>query len=252
MSFSVSELASLAGVSRRTLHYYDEIGLLSPKRAQFSKYRLYGEEDVERLQQIMFYRQFDFSLEEIREVLCAENYNACEHFEKHLSALLEKKKQIDALINNVQKTISSIKGEIFMSNKEKFEGFKKNLIDENEKKYGKEIREKYGDEEVNASNAKMMNMSEEDYAKVTALSNELNEKLKQATLIGDAKSALAMEVAELHRKWLCYFWKEYSVESHIGLVNMYCEDERFREYYEKITPGAAEFIRDAVTNFCNA
>ncbi len=145
----------MAGVTPRTLRYYDQIGLLSPKRTDSNGYRVYGTEDVDRLQQILFYRELGVSLEDIRKILTGEDFDELSALQSHLSALLERREQLNLLISNLEKTIKAKKGEIFMSDKEKFEGFVKKLVEENEEKYGKEAREKYGDEAVDRSNAKL-------------------------------------------------------------------------------------------------
>lgn len=137
-----------------------------------------------------------------------------------------------------------------MSDKEKFEGFKQDLIDNNERQYGQESRQKYGDDTVNASNAKIKNMTREQYAEIERLSNELNETLKAACELGDPASALAQKACELHRRWLSFFWVSYSKQAHLGVTQMYVDDPRFTEYYEKIVPGCAKFLRDAVLVYC--
>ena len=240
------KLARLAGVSTRTLRYYDEIELLKPARLNSSGYRIYGQNEVNSLQQIMFYRELGVQLEVIREIMTTPDFDRKEALNEHLEKLVEKRNQIDLLIENVNKTIANKEGRIMMSDKEKFKGFKKDLIDENEKKYGKEIREKYGEDTVKASNAKLMNMSQEDYETVTKLSEQVNETLREAMETGDPTSDIAQKAADLHKQWLTFYWNEYSKEAHAGLGQMYVDDERFKAYYEKIKPGAAEFLRDAI------
>ncbi len=132
-----------------------------------------------------------------------------------------------------------------MTDKEKFEGFKQQMIDDNEAKYGEEIRRKYGDDVVNQSNAKLKNMKKEDYEEVTRLADEVLATLAEAFENGDPASDIAQKTAELHRKWLTYYWSEYSKEAHAGLTQMYVDDERFKAYYEK-QPGMTEFLRDAI------
>jgi len=133
-----------------------------------------------------------------------------------------------------------------MSDHEKFEGFKQNLIDKNEKQYGDEIRTKYGDDAVDRSHAKMKDMTKEQYAEVERLSQELNETLKAAFEHGDPAGELAQKACDLHRQWLCHFWGSYSKEAHLGVTQMYVDDPRFTEHYDKITPGCAVFLRNAV------
>ncbi len=250
MKYTINKLAKLAGVSTRTLRYYDEIGLLSPSRDSSNSYRLYGQEEVNKLQQILLYRELGIPLIEIKKILSSKDFNRQKALEDHLSALLAKRKQLDMLIENVKKTIKAVKGEIIMSDQEKFKGFLKKLVDENEQKYGKEAREKYGDERVDRSNAKFMGMSEEQHAQLEKLTTEFHETLKAAYQQGDPKSQLAQKACELHKKWLCFFWDKYSKEAHIGVTQLYVDDSRFTEYFDKIAVGCATFLRDAVLHYC--
>ncbi|MDM5328561.1 MerR family transcriptional regulator [Neobacillus sp. CF12] len=246
MEYTIQKLANLAGVSTRTLRYYDEIGILKPARINSSGYRIYGQEEVNRLQQILFYRELGVGLDSIKDIVTAPSFDGTKALREHREKLLEKREQLDLLIANVDKTIAVTEGRITMSNKEKFEGFKKKMVEENEKKYGKEIREKYGKDKVEASNAKVMNMTEEQYQEVTALAEQVHITLAEAFKTGDPAGELAQKAADLHKQWLTYYWKEYSKEAHAGLAQMYVDDERFTAYYDKEQPGTAEFLRDAI------
>jgi DNA-binding transcriptional MerR regulator len=246
MEYTVQKLGSLAGISTRTLRYYDEIGILTPARISSSGYRIYGQKEVDRLQQILFYRELGVSLDSIKDIVSAPSFDGANALMEHREKLLEKREQLDVLIANVDKTIALTEGRIKMSNKEKFEGFKQKMVDENEKKYGKEIREKYGKDTVEKSNAKVMNMTQEQHDEVTALSNQLTETLAQAFATGDPAGELAQKAADLHKKWLTYFWNEYSKEAHAGLAQMYVDDARFTAHYDEKQPGTATFLRDAI------
>jgi DNA-binding transcriptional MerR regulator len=246
MEYTVHKLAALAGISARTIRYYDEIGLLKPARTNSSGYRIYGDAEVNRLQQILFYRELGVDLENIKEIISSSSFNRIDALEEHHKKLLEKKKQLEMLIANVEKTIAAAEGRIKMSDKEKFEGFKQKMIDENESKYGSEIRKKYGDEAINNSNRKFKNMTEGQYAEVEKLSKELNDTLKLALEDGNPEGELAQKACELHKRWLMKFWDHYSKEAHMGLAQMYVDDARFTAYYDKIAPGCALFLRDAM------
>jgi DNA-binding transcriptional MerR regulator len=246
MEYTVQKLAQLAGVSSRTLRYYDEIEILKPARINSSGYRIYGEAEVNRLQQILFYRELGVELDSIKDIVTAPSFDGATALREHREKLLEKREQLDTLIVNVEKTIALTEGRINMSNKEKFQGFKKKMIDDNEKKYGKEIREKYGKDTVEKSNAKVMNMTEEQYNEVTKLAEQVTTTLAEAFKNGDPASEIAQKAADLHKKWLTYYWTEYSKEAHAGLAQMYVDDERFTAYYDKEQPGTAEFLRDAI------
>ncbi|AKL96491.1 HTH-type transcriptional activator TipA [Clostridium aceticum] len=246
MEYTIQKIAKLAGISTRTLRYYDEIGILKPARINSSGYRIYGEKEVDKLQQILFYKELDLDLIEIRKIIASPKFDEIEALKEHKEKLIERSKQLQTLITNVSKTISHKERKIMMSDKEKFEGFKNKLVDDNEKKYGKETREKYGDEAVNRSKNKLKNMTQEEYKEIAQLENKLYETLSQALKTGDPAGKSAQEAAELHRQWISFNWDTYSKEAHAGLVQMYVDDERFKEFYDKKEPGTAEFLRDAV------
>ena len=248
MEYSSNKLSKISGVSARTLRYYDEIGLLKPVRVASSGYRLYGQDEVDKLQQILFYRELDFSLENIKKMLADPNREQA--FLSHLAELHIKKQRLDALIHNVTKSIAAMKGEIFMSDTEKFEGFKQSLIDENEQKYGKEIRKKYGDVAIDESNAHLKGLTQEQYNEGERLRITMEENLKVAFDTGDPASELAQKACDLHRQWLCVFYPKYNREYHKGLAEMYVADERFRANYDKLAPGCTEFLRDAINIYC--
>ncbi len=250
MEYTVNKLAKLAGVSTRTLRYYDEIGLLKPARVSSNGYRVYGQKEIDRLQQIMLYRELGVSLEDIKNILDAKNFDGEKALQNHLAALHGRREQIDLLIKNVEKTIKAMRGEATMSDKEKFDGFGQKLVEENERRYGKEIREKYGDEAVERSNAKVSGMTKKQYEEAQKLSEELNDMLRVAVEMGDPASELAQKVCEKHKQWLCYYWGTYSKEAHLGVAQMYVDDPRFTEYYDKIAEGAALFLRDALQIYC--
>lgn len=246
MEYTVQKLGRLAGVSARTLRYYDEIGILKPARINSSGYRIYGQAEIDRLQQILFYRELGVNLESIREIILSPSFDGAKALRDHREKLLDKREQLDKLIANVEKTIALTEGRIEMTDKEKFEGFRQKLIDDNERKYGKEIREKYGSETVETSNDKVRNMTQEQYAEVQKLSEDLMKTLGEAYKTADPAGDLAQKAAELHKQWLTYFWDSYSKEAHAGLADMYVNDERFKAYYDKEQPGMAEFLRDAI------
>ncbi|WP_315168608.1 MerR family transcriptional regulator [Metaclostridioides mangenotii] len=246
MEYTVNKLSKLAGISSRTLRFYDEIELLKPSRVNSSGYRIYGEKEVNKLQQILFYRELGLKLDSIKHIVNSIEFDELGALKDHHKNLIEKKQQIELLLANVEKTIKLKEGKVKMSDKEKFEGFKDKLISENDKKYGDEIREKYGKESIDESYKKFKGMSEDDYQAMDEMSKEILKKLNEAYKIGDPKSHLAHEVADLHRRWLGYTWSSYSKEAHRVLAQMYVDDERFTAYYDRDQPGLAEFLRDAI------
>ncbi|MFC7785186.1 MULTISPECIES: MerR family transcriptional regulator [unclassified Rossellomorea] len=246
MEYTVKKLGELAGVSTRTLRYYDEIEILKPARTNSSGYRIYGQREVDRLQQILFYKELGVGLDEIKDILDDPAFDATHALKEHREKLLARREQLDQLIANVDKTIHVKEGRMTMSDKEKFEGFKQKMIEDNEKRYGKEVREKYGDKAVDESNAKVMNMSQEDHEKVTGLEKEIKVTLAEAFETGDPASDIAQKAADLHKEWITFYWGQYTKEGHAGLAQMYVDDERFKAYYDAEQEGVAEFLRDAI------
>lgn len=251
MEYTILKLAKIAKISTRTLRYYDEIGILKPKRINSSGYRIYGSEEVDRLQQILFYRQFALELTEIKDILNSTEFNKINALSEHKKKLYEKREQIDILIKNIEKTIAADEGGTIMSDNEKFEGFKQKLIDENEEKYGEEIRAKYGKETIEKSNQKVKNMTKEESEKISALAQDMSKTLIEAIKTGDPAGRLAQKAVQMHKEWLCFYWDTYTKEAHAALGQMYVEDERFKKYYDDIHPGCAEFLRDAIIVYVN-
>lgn len=247
MEYTVKQLADLTGVSARTLRYYDQIGLLKPARVSEAGYRIYGPGEAEILQQILFYRERGLALEQISEILHREDFDVMEALEDHLRELLKSQKRIEKLILTVEKTIRSMRGEIQMSDQERFHAFRKELVGQNEEKYGKEIREKYGDSPMDGANRKLLGMTQEEYRAFKDLEQEILEALLEA--VKDQKlpeSEKGREIAKMHQKWIQKSWNSYSAKAHRGLVQTYTEDERFRGYYDGKREGCAEFLKKAV------
>lgn len=253
MEYTISKFAKLSGVSARTLRYYDEIGLLKPKRMNSSGYRIYGQEEVDLLQQILFYREVEMSLDEIKAIIHAEGFDINVALRNHLHHLTRQRKRIDHLIQTVEQSIQAKEGEKDMSDQEKFEAFKNEAIQKNNEKYGDEIREKYRDDVIAQSNKRISHLTKEEWSSHQALTETLNEKLVQATKAGDPNNALAQEVAALHKEWLIAAWPKdyYDAEKHYNISLMYVEDSRFNAYYEAIAPGAAEFLHEALKVYLN-
>lgn len=247
MLYTVHQLAKLAGVSPRTLRFYDEINLLKPAGTSPAGYRLYGKAEVDRLQQILFYRELGVDLKMIGEILAEPSFDELAALKEHRAKLLARREQLNLLIANVEKTIAAKEGKRAMTDKEKFEGFKRKMIAENEAKYGAEARAKYGAEAVDRSNELLNNMTPEQYGKWQELGNAVLTTLRAAMATKDPGGELGQKAADLHRQWLSFTWPDYSKEAHAGLAQMYVDDPRFIAYYDgQVQPGAAEFLRDAV------
>lgn len=249
MTYTVQELAQLAHVSTRTLRYYDELGVLKPSERNKAGYRLYGQNEVNRLQDILFYKELGIDLKTIQAILSNPQFDRVQALYAHHHELLQKKQQLNALIQNVEKTLAEIRGGEKMSDQEKFEGFKKQLIEENEAEYGKEIRRRYGDAAVDFSNRGLQDMTKIQYETLTELEQEIKETLLEAFQSKNPKSEAAQHAAELHKDWISHYWPAYSEEAHARLADMYVSDERFKHYYDEKQEGLAEFLREAIYEF---
>lgn len=247
MEYNISQLSKLSGVSARTLRYYDEINLLHPLRTNEAGYRFYGDKEVNLLQQILFYRERGLSLEKIRFILYDENFDMLKALNEHLTELENRRERLSKLIDTVKDTIASVKGEFIMRDSEKFEAFKKDIVDQYEKLYGEEARKKYGDSEVDMAVNKVLSLSKEDYEKFQTLGKKVMEALKAAVISkASPESETGRSVASLHKEWLGYSWKDYTEQKHKGVVSLYVQDERFKKYYDREQDGCADFLLAAV------
>ena len=236
----VKEVADLVGISVRTLHHYDEIGLLTPDEITESGYRVYSDENLETLQQILFFKELGFPLKKIKEIIYSPSFNRKEALEVHHHLLLEKRKQLDKMIETLEKTIRHSKGEIQMTNKEKFEGF-----DFSHNPYEQEARERWGDKAVDDANQKAKNMTKFDQEKF----NEIYRNL--ATLrhfSPDSKEAQAAI-----EEWYVFLNKlgDYSLDAFKGLGQMYVDDVRFTKNIDQFGEGLAEFMCDAMVVYAD-
>lgn len=249
MEYTIRQLADLSGVSVRALRWYDRLGLLCPGRRD-NGYRVYGGEEVDRLQQILFYRALGVELAQIKTILDDPSFRPLAALRGHLLALEEEKERIQRLIDSVRKTIRTQERDEIMSDKEKFEAFKRQIIEENEKTYGEEARVKYGDKEVDGMYARIQGVTQEQYAQWERLGEEILEKLSAAVDAGaDPAGEAGAEIARLHHRWLNATGNSYDAQRHRGVAELYVQDERFTAYYDRERPGCARFLRDAVAHW---
>lgn len=250
MEYTIKKIAELSGISTRTLRYYDEIDLLKPARINSSGYRIYGTKEIDKLQLILFYRSLDMKLEDIQKLLETTNYDPKHALQDHYQHLLKKRQQINHLILTVEKTLRYQKGEITMTDKEKFTGFKQSKLVEIEKTYGSEISKKYGEETVKESNKKWLNLSKQDFNEMKTVEKEMLEALKIMMKTNDYQSKEAITVFQKHKEWLNYTSSVYSTKLHKELGQMYGSDERFSSYYdERAGKSAAQTLNQIIQHF---
>ena len=253
MEYTVKALAELAGVTPRTLRWYDRIGLLKPLRTTEAGYRLYGPAQRDRLQDILFYRELGLELSAIRAVLDDPAFDRQAALQSHLTELKARRARMDALILTVQRTIDDIKGGTRMTDQERFEAFKHQAVEANEAAFGREIREKYGDAEADRANACVLALTQAEYGAWKALGDEILQSLAAAVQTGaDPAGPEGQRIAALHRRWLSDSWEAYTPQAHAGLAELYVSDPRFTAYYDWEMPGCAAFLRDAVRAYTKA
>lgn len=238
--YSVSELAGLAGVSVRTLHYYDEIGLLRPSARSASGYRVYNHDDLLRLQQILFYKELELPLAEIQTLMQQPGFDRLEALRTHRRQLQKKGERLSRLIETVDKTIESLQeGEMTLSDEELFAGF----TPEQRERYAQEARERWGDE-VDQVETRLRKRSKPDWEAIKAEGTDATQAI--AELMDRPVDAPAVQAAiARHHAWIENFYP-CSAERYQGLGEMYVEHPDFRDYYENFRPGLAEYMCQAM------
>jgi DNA-binding transcriptional MerR regulator len=244
MAYTVKQLANLAGVSRRTLHYYDELGLLRPAAHGDNGYRHYGEAEVLRMQQILFYRELGLSLEEIRAILEQPDFDLLHALESHRGALLEQVDRLQRLIETVEKTILHIRGEIEMSDLEFYKGFD----EEKQKRRTLEARQRYGDEAMERTKDWNAYTPEQKNA-ILAEGHEINMGIVADMDKGYDSPQVQYWIGRWHNAINTHFY-ECSLEVFEALGHGYNQDNEFTEFYESIHPGLAAFMEQAMTYYC--
>ena len=246
--YSIGQLSELSGVSVRTLHHYDHIGLLTPQRRD-NGYRAYGPAEVRRLQRILVYRACGMELTRIAHVLDDPSFDEHEALLRQLALLRDRQAALAATIETVERTLASLNVGREMTDRERFEGLKREAVGHNERQYGKEARKRHGDAVVDAANEALLAMDQETWNDMNALEDRIKELLGTAMATGDSTGFEARKLVEAHARWLELHWGQgaYNTEAHRGLADGYLADERFVAYYDGACgTGATQFLRDAV------
>lgn len=245
MKRTVSQVAKLTGISVRTLHYYDETGLLPPSEVTEAGYRLYDDAAMARLQQILFFRELGFALMDIRGILDDPSFDRTQALERHRELLTLKRQRLDGILRLVD---SLLKGECSM----RFDAFDASSFEETRDRYAKEAKERYGGTSAyRESEKKAAAYTKADWARIQGEMNEIFDALAAQMAAGAAPSSPAVQA-------LAARWQEHISKNHYactkeilaGLGQMYVEDSRFAETFEGLAPGLARYFSDAIAVYC--
>ena len=244
MSLTVGAVARLAGVTVRTLHHYDQIGLLRASGRSDAGYRRYGDADLDRLQRILFYRELGFGLDQIKTVMTDGGADAIGHLRRQHAMLLDRIGRLERMATAVEKAMEARTMGINLSPEERFEVFGEHDPDE----YAAEVEERWGGTDAyRESQRRVARYTKADWRRIKAEGTAAIEQVVAAMNAGGpADSAEAMEGAEAHRRQIDSAFYECSYELHVGLAEMYLADPRFTATYEKIAPGLAQYLHDAI------
>ena len=243
MSYSVSQIARLAGVSVRTLHHYDQIGLLSPAERSGAGYRRYGDDDLRRLQQVMFYRELGFALSDITDLISDPDAEPAEHLRRQRALLLARLERTRRLVTAVERAMEADKLGIALTPEERLEVFGAH----DPADFADEVTQRWGDTDAyRQSRRRTTAYGKQDWLAIKAEAEQISAAFAAAQAAGEAPgSAVAMDAAERHRQHIARWFYDCPPEMHRGLGEMYVTDERFAANYESVAPGLAAYIRDA-------
>jgi len=239
---NANEVATMTGVSVRTLHHYDKIGLLCPSRNEENSYREYSDGDLDRLQQILFFKECGFSLARIGQLLSSPAFDRQKAFDLQKKYLLHEKERINAMLDTLNKSMKAMKGEITMSQAEKFGGF-----DFSNNPYEDEARRLWGDEAVNQSNAKIAALSKDEQDAIAKGMDDLFIELAKLRKENPASEASQAAIDKMYRHFNQNFGYQYTLEAFAGVGQMYVSDSRFTENIDKYGEGLSAFLAEAMS-----
>lgn len=241
---NVGEVAALAGVTVRTLHHYDRIGLVRPSHRTAAGYRDYTASDLDRLHQVLVYRELGFPLEEVASLLDDPDADPAEHLRRQHRLLRDRLGRTQAMVAAVEKEMEARSMGISLTPEEKFELFGEDYSED----YEREAEERWGETEPWAqSRRRTAAYGKQDGVRIKAEAEEVQRRFAEAMRAGlPADSEQAMAVAEEHRQHIGRWFYDCPPAMHAGLGRMYVEDERFTATYEQVAPGLAQYVSTAV------
>lgn len=251
MYYKVKEVADMVGISVRMLHHYDKIGLLKPESVSPAGYRLYTDKDLEKLQQVLFFKELEFSLQEIKNIINSPGYDRKNVLKAHKEVLVIKKERLERIIRSVEKTIDSIEGGSEMEQKEMFEAFDMSEIEKHKEKYAEETRQRYGNTEAyRESDRRTSGYTKADWANITLELEGIYKRIIVLMDKGAADPEVQQGIGDLRQHITKHFY-ECTPEIFRGLGDLYIDDKRFTANIDKYEVGLARFLREAMHVYCD-
>ncbi|CAG0934456.1 HTH-type transcriptional activator mta [Thermoflexales bacterium] len=249
-TYTVKQLARMAGISVRTLHHYDHISLLKPSARTAAGYRLYGEADLLRLQQILFFKELAFPLADIQAILDEPGFDQVQALRDHRQMLQQEADRLERLLKTIEKTISRLTEDNMtmtpsMTDEELYEGFTPEQIE----RYTREANELYDPQSVAEANRRVRQMTKAQWQAVKAEGGAVARQLAELMDKQPGDAAVQAAIAR-HYAWVDNFWHP-TAESYRGLGQGYAEHPEFRAFYEKYRPGLADFMCAAMTYYAD-
>jgi MerR family transcriptional regulator, thiopeptide resistance regulator len=244
MGYSIGQVAALAGVTVRTLHHYDDVGLLTPTGRTPAGYRLYDDADLGRLRDVLSYRELGFSLEQVRSILDDPRADPASHLRNQYRLVRERIARLEQVLGHLEKLMEAQHMGINLTPEEQLEVFGENWPGD---EYAAEAEQRWGDTDAwRQSQQRTSAMSKDDWLAVKAETEALEAELAAAMTGGVAPTdPRAMDLAERHRLAIERFY-DVSYEMHRGLAEMYVADPRFTRHFDDRAPGLAQWLRDAI------
>ncbi|MFH8805004.1 MerR family transcriptional regulator [Streptomyces sp. NPDC017936] len=245
MSYSVGQVAGFAGVTVRTLHHYDDIGLLVPSERSPAGHRRYSDADLDRLQQILFHRELGFPLDEVAALLDDPDADPRAHLRRQHELLTARIEKLQKMAAAVEHAMEARTMGINLTPEERFEVFG----DKDPERYAEEAERRWGGTDAHAeSQRRAAGYTKEDWQRMQAEVAAWSERYGALMAAGEPPAGeAAMDMAEEHRQHICAWFYECSYEMHRSLGETYVADERFKAFYDSLRPGLAEHLREAIT-----
>jgi DNA-binding transcriptional MerR regulator len=242
--YTVGEVARLSHVSVRTLHHYDEIGLLVPSGRSQAGYRLYSADDLRRLQQILLYRELEFGLDEIADMLADADADTDDHLRRQHRLMRARRDRVIALLGAIEREMEARKMGMALTPEEQLEIFGTDKMEE----YAAEAEERWGETDAwRESRRRTAAYTKQDWITIKAEADANIAAFADAIRAGESPTgAVAMDLAEAHRQHLVRWFYDCGYGMHRGLAELYISDPRYMASYDEIEPGFSQYVHDAI------